>query len=67
VDIDKGLVRDLGIDDAARNVYFGRSTGNQQCRAADTDNLYRLIIRAPFSACGTQVIVSMMLIDLICA
>ena len=58
VAIDKGLVRELGIDEDARYVYFGRSSGASQCRAIDDDNIYRLIIRAPFSSCGTQIIVS---------
>lgn len=56
--IDKGLVRELEIDENAKYVYFGRSTASKDCRATEQENLYRLVIRAPFSNCGTQVIVS---------
>lgn len=54
--IDKGLVRELEIDEDAKYVYFGRSSASKDCRATEQENLYRLVIRAPFSNCGTQVI-----------
>nr|XP_039267691.1 uromodulin-like [Styela clava] len=54
--IDKGLVRELEIDDDAKYVYFGLSSASSHCRAKEEENLYKLSIQAPFSNCGTQVI-----------
>jgi len=56
--INKGLVEELGLDGEAKYIYFGRSSATNQCRATEQNNLYQLSIRAPFSNCGTQVIVS---------
>lgn len=58
VAIDRELVRELEIDDNAQYVYFGHSSASNKCRAQVVDNSYILKIRAPYSSCGTQVIVS---------
>lgn len=74
VSIDKGIVRELQIEDNPKFVYFGQmdtSTSdtavtnpeeypigdNPDCRAKETDDgEYSLLIRQPFTACGTQVV-----------
>lgn len=74
VSIDKGIVRELQIEDNPKFVYFGQmdtsaadravidaeefaSTNNPDCRAKETDDgEYTLLIRQPFTACGTQVV-----------
>ena len=66
VSIDKGIVRELQIDDDPKYVYFGQmesqtassnaTTQVQQCRAREDDDEYVLEIRAPFTGCGTQVL-----------
>jgi hypothetical protein len=63
VSIDKGIVRELQIDDDPKFVYFGQSTterttpeNTNSCRAREDDDEYVLEIRAPFTGCGTQVV-----------
>lgn len=69
VSIDKGIVRELQIDDDPRLVYFGQMYSNQatedaaisestsnmdDCRAIETeDNEYQLTLLTPFTGCGT--------------
>jgi hypothetical protein len=76
VSIDKGIVKELQIEDNPKYVYFGQmdpTNVNQvidhstdlaefpnnaaDCRANESeDGEYQLIIRQPFTACGTQVV-----------
>jgi hypothetical protein len=58
VSIDKGIVRELQIDDDPKFVYFGQmdSVAENMCRAREDDDEYVLEIRAPFTGCGTQVL-----------
>lgn len=59
VSIDKGIVRELQIDDDPKFVYFGQmeSVNNgTTCHAREDDDEYVLEIRAPFTGCGTQVL-----------
>jgi hypothetical protein len=59
VSIDKGIVRELQIDDDPKFVYFGQMeavNNGTTCHAREDDEEYVLEIQAPFTGCGTQVL-----------